>query len=192
MVKGSPSRPWHDRLEQFGRSIVVNDPLMIWTYLEGGWSGRQRGGCKQQLKLRQMLGLSGTNGKLARKACGAWDEPNSRSWGTSEEVEGAHQIASDEDWETKILRILLTKKSLSFNIKNRCFLSCIWCKISCDMVFFYRTSAALSSLGLGLYHNSNTQEAMFCLAMTPATIVFDLQPLKRDAASSTEGVMSAD
>lgn len=33
---------------------------------------------------------------------------------------------------------------------------------------------------------------MFCLAMTPATIVFDLQPLKRDAASSTEGVMSAD
>lgn len=60
------------------------------------------------------------------------------------------------------------------------------------MVFFYYTLAAPRSLGLGLYHNRNTQEAMFCLAMTPATVVFDLQALKRDAASSTEGVMSAD
>lgn len=36
-------------------------------------------GCKHQLKLCQMLGLPLTNGKLARKTCGAWDEPNSRS-----------------------------------------------------------------------------------------------------------------
>jgi len=91
-----------------------------------------------------------------------------------------------------MLRILLTKKSRSLSIKNRCFLSCIGYKISSDRTFFYDILAAPSSLGLGLYHNSNTQEAMFCLAMTPATIVFDLQPLKRDAASSTEGVMSAD
>lgn len=60
------------------------------------------------------------------------------------------------------------------------------------MVFFYYTLAALKSHGLGLYHNSNSQEAAFCLAMTPATIVFDLQPLKRDGASSVGGVVSAD
>lgn len=60
------------------------------------------------------------------------------------------------------------------------------------MVFFYYTLTALRSHGLGLYHNNNSQEAVFCLAMTPATIVFDLQPLKRDGESSVGGVVSAD
>lgn len=119
---------------------------------------------------------------------GAWDEANSGGWGVPGEVEGAHQIAR----EIKMLRVLLMKKCISLNIKNRCFLSCIWYKISCDMVFFYYTLTALRSCGLGLYHNSNSQEAVFCLAMTPATIVFDLQPLKRDGASSVGGVVSAD
>lgn len=163
-----------------------------WAADDGRGSGGRRRGCKQQLKLCQMSGLPGTDRKLVRKARGAWDELKRRLWGASKEAEGAPQIARDEDWETKILRILLTKKSISFNIKNTCFLSCICYRISCDMVVFYYTWAAPSRLGLGLYHNRNTQEAVFCLAMTPATIVFDLQPLKRDTASSTEGVMSAD
>lgn len=43
-----------------------------------------------------MFGLPAADGELERKACGAWDEPNSRLRGTSEEVEGAHRIARDE------------------------------------------------------------------------------------------------
>jgi len=44
-VKGSPSRPWHDRPEPFGRSVMLLAVIRWryeWLWREGGAGGRGR------------------------------------------------------------------------------------------------------------------------------------------------------